>query len=216
MFYNQTDSIIKPQFLSDDVKNEEFKRITANDTFYLLVSAGFVVVWLIIHTRSTFLTLFCIFIIAFSFGITGMLCEYAVGMTYFNLFNNFATFIILGIAADDFFIFFDAWNQSGQFQAVKKDHKRRLAFTLRRSIRAMLMTSLTTSVAFLATYFSPIMPIKAFGIFSSVLVFTVFVMTCLFLPPAVIVYDTHFSSMCSCDKVKNESEGQFGHPHGGQ
>lgn len=112
-YFNKSDSLIKPLFLSNDVKNEEFRRITANDTFYLLVSAGFVVLWLIIHTRSTFLTLFCIFIIAFSFGVTGMLCEYAVGMTYFNLFNNFATFIILGIAADDFFVFFDAWNQSG-------------------------------------------------------------------------------------------------------
>lgn len=51
-------------------------------------------------------------IICFAFGTTGLICEYIVGMTYFNIFNNFAIFVILGIAADDFFVFFDAWNQS--------------------------------------------------------------------------------------------------------
>lgn len=113
MYYNSDIGILKPQFYSSEVKNEEFKRVTENDTYYLFVSVAFVMFWLLIHLKSTFLTFISMLIIAFSFGTTGLICEYIVGMTYFNIFNNFAIFVILGIAADDFFVFFDAWNQSG-------------------------------------------------------------------------------------------------------
>ena len=104
MFYNDTDAIIKPQFYSSEVRNEEFKRVTENDTYYLLVSVSFVVFWLMVHLKSFFLTFISMLIICFSFGTTGLICEYIVGMTYFNIFNNFAIFVILGIAADDFFL----------------------------------------------------------------------------------------------------------------
>lgn len=198
-------SIIKPSFFSGELRNEEFKRVAENDTYYLYVSVAFVMFWLIIHLKSFFLTFICMLIIAFSFGTTGLICEYIVGMTYFNILSNFAVFVILGIAADDFFVFFDAWNQSGQFKGVKKDNKKRLAFTLRRAARTMFMTSVTTSVAFLATFFSPIMPIRAFGIYSAILVPVLFILTCLILPAAVIIYENHFSTCFCCAKVTNKN-----------
>lgn len=49
MYYNDTDAIIKPQFYSSEVRNEEFKRVTENDTYYLFVSVAFVMIWLIVH-----------------------------------------------------------------------------------------------------------------------------------------------------------------------
>ena len=62
-----------------------------------------------LHFGSIFLALICMLIIGFSFGSTGLICEHAIGMTYFNVMNNFAIFIILGIAADDYVVLFDAW-----------------------------------------------------------------------------------------------------------
>lgn len=77
----------------------------------------------------------------------------------------------------------------------------RLAFTMRRAARTMFMTSVTTSVAFLATFFSPIMPIRAFGIYTAILVPMVFILTCMILPPAVIIYDNHFKELFCCKKT---------------
>lgn len=71
----------------------------------------------------------------------------------------------------------------------------------------MFMTSVTTSVAFLATFFSPIMPVRAFGIYSAILVPMVFILTCLILPPAVIIYDIHLSSCWCYKKVSEEKKG---------
>ena len=163
-----------------------------NDTYYLAVSIIFVAIVLIIHFKSVFLTFVSLLIICFAFGTTGFICQYIVGMTYFNIFNNFGVFMVMGIAVDDFFVFFDAWQQSAQYKGIKSDNRKRLAFTLRRSFRTIYMTSLTTSVAFLATIFSPIMPIQAFGIYSSILIPMLFILTCTVLPPAVILHEKYF------------------------
>ena len=117
-------------------------------------------------------------------------------MTYFNILNNFAIYVILGVAADDFFIFMDAWNQSEAFHDIKFDNEKRMAYTMRRASRTMFMTSCTTAVAFLATCFSPIMPIQAFGIYSAILVPMNFLLTCYFLPPCVILYEKTCKNNC--------------------
>ena len=66
-------------------------------------------IYLTIHLRSLFLSTVALVIIAFSFGVTGLICQYVIKMTYFNILNNFAIFVIVGVASDDTFIFMDAW-----------------------------------------------------------------------------------------------------------
>lgn len=94
-------------------------------------------------------------------------------------------FIILGIAADDVFVFIDAWRQSANIPLFKGDKYKRMAYTFRRASRAMLVTSSTTAAAFLANVFSPVMPVKAFGVFAGVLVPMNFFLTVMIMPSAV-------------------------------
>ena len=71
-------------------------------------------------------------------------------------------FLVLGISADDIFVFVDAWRQSERVdQSIVKhdDIHARMAYTFRRAFRTMAFTSSTTAVAFFASYFSPLMPI---------------------------------------------------------
>ena len=51
------------------------------------------------------------------------------------------------------------------------------------------MTSATTSAAFLANSFNPIMPVKSFGIYAGILVIVVYILTNLIYPPIVIWYE---------------------------
>lgn len=72
----------------------------------------------------------------------------------------------------------------------------------------MAVTSSTTSVAFFANLFSPIMPIRAFGIFAGIIVPVNFFLVVMVFPGAVIFYEKYiegrFSKMCSRDsKTKN-------------
>lgn len=107
-------------------------------------------------------------------------------------------FIVLGIAADDIFVFIDAWRQSEKIPELQGDKVRRMAYTFRRSSRAMSVTSSTTAAAFFANVFSPIMPIKSFGIFSGVIVPANFILVILIFPSAVIIYENYFLPCCQC------------------
>jgi protein dispatched 1 len=102
-------------------------------------------------------------------------------------------FIVLGIAADDIFVFIDAWRQSEKVAPMffGDDKKRRMAYAWRRSVRAMAVTSSTTSVAFFANIFSPMMPIKAFGIFAGLIIPINYFLVVTFLPPATIFFEEH-------------------------
>ena len=69
------------------------------------------------------------------------------------------------------------------------DVKRRMAYTFRRSMRAMAFTSSTTAIAFFANFFSPLMPMKSFGIFAGIIIVVNYIQVCFIFPCAVIVYE---------------------------
>jgi len=56
-----------------------------------------------------------------------------------------------------------------KFKNPEKVHER-MAYTLKRAYRQMFITSSTTSVAFLANYFSNLIPICTFGIYAAIIV----------------------------------------------
>jgi len=53
-------------------------------------------------------------------------------------------------------------------------------------------------LAFLANYFSPIIPVKAFGLFAGVAMLINYLLVILIFPPAVIVYEEHIKLKCVC------------------
>ena len=76
----------------------------------------------------------------------------------------------MGIAADDIFVYCDAWRQSELLEEISNDENRRVAYSFKRSFRAITVTSSTTAAAFLANTLSDIRPIRAFGIFAAILI----------------------------------------------
>jgi|TARA_B110000285_G_scaffold159924_1_gene178541 protein dispatched 1 len=112
-------------------------------------------------------------------------------VTYFGTLQVVAIFLVIGIAADDIFVFIDAWKQSNFVgkEVIQGDIKKRMAYAFRRGVRAMTVTSSTTAVAFFANAFSPIMPIRSFGIFTGVLIPINFLLVVMIMPPAVIYYE---------------------------
>ena len=68
-----------------------------------------------------------------------------------------------------------------------------MAYTFRRSGRAIFITSSTTAVAFFGNAFSEMMPIRAFGIFAGTIVPVNYVLVILFMPPTLIWYENNFA-----------------------
>lgn len=63
----------------------------------------------------------------------------------------------------------------------------------------MAVTSSTTSVAFFANLFSPLMPIKSFGIFAGVIIPVNYVLVVTFLPTFITIYEKNllFGKFCN-------------------
>jgi predicted RND superfamily exporter protein len=72
---------------------------------------------------------------------------------------------------------------------IRDDTRMRLAYSFRRASRATATTSSTTSAAFLANVFSPIMPIASFGIYAAVIIIVNYGLVILVLPPIIIWYE---------------------------
>lgn len=73
----------------------------------------------------------------------------------------------------------------------------------------MTITSATTAAAFYANLISPIMPIRAFGVFAGTLIPVNFLLVVIMMPPTVIYYEAylkHKKCCCCCDKKTKEGD----------
>lgn len=170
------------------------------DALFALGAAAFVFLYFVFHLRSCFMALIGMSLILMSFPLTVLICKGIFQVTYISSLHVLAVFIVLGIAADDVFVFIDAWRQSEKIlpPEIASDKRKRMAYTFRRASRAMSVTSSTTMAAFIANIFSPLMPIKSFGIYAGIIVPMQFFLVVAIFPSAVIVYEDFFGSCCDC------------------
>ena len=99
-------------------------------------------------------------------------------------------FVVVGISADDIFIFIDAWRQSAVIAPnviTPTDLYRRMSYSFKRAFRAMMFTSITTALAFFSIFFSPIMTLKSFGLFAATIVMVNFYQATFVFPLALII-----------------------------
>ena len=103
-----------------------------------------------------------------------------------------SVFVVLGVGADDIFVFFDAWRQSATLPPpISSSVTSRLTFTLRRSTAAIFNTSFTTAIAFFATGVSPIMPLAAFGTYAALAIVMNYVLIVFWWPSVMMVWEIH-------------------------
>ena len=185
-----------------------FQDIIERDMLLATGSGLFVFVFVWFHLESFFMALLALLMIMFSFPVAYLIYSGIFGITMNTSLNRISIFIVLGIAADDLFVFCDAWRQSELVKSLQGCEKRRMAYTFRRSFQAIAVTSSTTAAAFLATTASKIKPIKSFGIYAAIVVPLNFVMIVLMMPSIQIFHDRQIMPRCAkrkCCCVKKKA-----------
>lgn len=169
-----------------------FNEIGQSDSAWMGGSVVFVFFFIAWHTGSFFLASTGMVGIVLSFPLALLCYKYIYGVSFFQTLHLLVLFIIIGIGADDIFVFVDAWNQAPSqpdLPQLKHDLVMRMQWTYARASKAMFVTTLTTACAFAATGVSRIMPIATFGYFAaSVLVFNYVLVITLF-PLCVITWE---------------------------
>ena len=155
---------VKRQSYSVALHRARMNEVINEGMVWSVFSVLFVLLYIWFHLRSFFLAFFGMLIILGSFPVTQVIYRGILSVDMFAQLNKLVIFIILGIAADNIFVFCDAWRQSELISVMKDSPHRRMAYSFKRAAKAIAVTSSTTSVAFASNIMSPIVPIRAFGL----------------------------------------------------
>jgi hypothetical protein len=168
------------------------------DMAMVIFSVLFVWIWMNIHIDSAFLAAVGMFQIFLSLPVGRFFYGVIGQVKYFSILQSLVIFLVLGIGADDVFVLVDAWRQSAIDVPQLSDETdnewlmRRMVSSYGRTMQAVFNTSFTTTMAFISTAISPIMPISAFGIYASICIVVNYFFVITMTPAALIIHNKYF------------------------
>eukprot|EP00210_Caulerpa_lentillifera_P004772 g4556.t1 len=197
-------------FYNLELNDREFQRIVLSDFMWAGLSILSVWIYMLVHLGSVFLSLVGIFEIFMSFPVALFFYTPIFQIDHFSELNLLVIFILLGIGADDIFVFTDAYKQSGSVPGVDPSLQGRLMYSAARASKAVFVTSFTTMAAFFATAATPLMPMQAFGIFAALCIIFLFLINLLMMPPTLVLYAGYTPilsrTLCPCCVPENRPE----------
>ncbi|XP_074662875.1 protein dispatched homolog 1-like [Tubulanus polymorphus] len=170
-----------------------------SDMMLVIGSLVFIFGFMAFQTGSFWVTGWAVFSIVACFFSTNLIYRIVLDFQYLGTFHILSVFIILGIGADDIFVFYDTWKECGFRKYPSIAH--RLSDCYRRASAAMFFTSATTAVAFFVSGASPLLGVSSFGVFSGVLVIVNYLSVIIFFPTVVVTYHLYwekFKCCCCC------------------
>ena len=163
------------------------------DVLCAIGSIVFIFCFILGHTKSLWITGFAVLSILTSFVCTNLIYRVVLDFRYIGFFHVLTIFIVLGIGADDIYVFYDVWRNTGHEDYPTLAH--RLSDAYRKSVFSMLFTSTTTAVAFFASAISPLLATRSFGVFSGIVIIVNYISVIIYFPTVVIMYHTKFQHL---------------------
>eukprot|EP00403_Amphidinium_massartii_P029269 CAMPEP_0178392510 /NCGR_PEP_ID=MMETSP0689_2-20121128/11715_1 /TAXON_ID=160604 /ORGANISM="Amphidinium massartii, Strain CS-259" /LENGTH=1011 /DNA_ID=CAMNT_0020013085 /DNA_START=129 /DNA_END=3164 /DNA_ORIENTATION=- len=168
---------------------------------------AFVFVFLVMYayTFSLFIACFGMMQIVLSLPLSGLFYRGLFQISYFEFLHILVVYLVLGIGADDIFVLVDTFRHvddemRGSKPWTVETFRAVLKAAYLRSASAILNTSFTTAVAFLASSGSKAMPMRTCGWFAAICIVMNYVLTITFTPVVVSIWHTRFQAKgcCSC------------------
>ncbi|KFB38757.1 AGAP004140-PA-like protein [Anopheles sinensis] len=211
---NLANDLVEVVAMDMGLKNALFDECLLRDGWLIGLGGVFVVLCMWLYTGSLFVTLMTVVAVAFSLGIAYFIYSFIFELTFFPFMNLLAVIVVVGIGADDAFIFLKIWQCTivdrmkcgggivipiapSTSAACHAEVTGRggnsdtlveiMGSTLRHAALSMLVTSLTTAAAFYASYVSSITAVRCFGIFSGTAVMANYFLMVTWLPAAVSI-----------------------------
>ena len=166
-----------------------------NDSTFATFSFLTVLVFVWLHTRSIIVSVMGMLGVLASLPITMFIYTSVLNIEHMSILNFLSLFVIMGIGADDVFVFFDTYEVvANEHPDIEDDIPLRTALTYRRAGSAMLVTSVSTAASFFANWVSSLPVIREFGIFMGLVVVVNFIIVLTYFPSITICED----KWCSC------------------
>ncbi|XP_036322856.1 protein dispatched isoform X1 [Rhagoletis pomonella] len=211
LFHEWEDTDLKNelvQVVSMDLglENELFNESLLTDVWLVSLGGIFVMTCIWLYTTSIFITLMVCVAVLFSLGLAYFVYTLVFKMSFFPYMNLLAVVVIIGIGADNAFLFVKIWQCviAERFTKANSNHvtsvtdsgsehtetlQNLMASTFHHSALSMFVSSLTTATAFFASYTSSITAIKCFGVFAGTVAITNYLLMITWLPAVVCIME---------------------------
>lgn len=175
---------IKITAIDFGVKNALFDEYLLRDIKLIALGAVFVLLCICLYTSSIFLTFTTLLGIIFSLGIAYFAYTLIFKITFFPFMNLLAVIVAVGIGGDASLMVEKVWVCAKEGGAPLK---KVVTSVLDHSFLCMLVTTITTALAFFSSFVSSITAISCFSIFAGSTVVAIFLVTTLWAPACLIV-----------------------------
>lgn len=168
---------------------------------------AFVLVYLVFHTRSIFMSIMGISIVFLSIPASLVITATIGGVRELTVTFALSIFLVIGLGSDVIFVYNDFWQDSGINASPDQTYEERALEAFKRAARSSLVTSVTTSISFFANLASALKPLREFGFFMGVCVMLVWTSLFFVFVPVCIADERYFRRL-SCRRNKVAASGE--------
>jgi len=172
---------------SEEYEDEVMDEILANDMILVQGSMAVSLFFLLLNTRSLFMSLVGLLQVGFSFPVAYFFYKLVFGFSFFPFLNFLGLFVIMGIGVDDLFVVTDKWAQAARRLGDGASEVNIAAEVGPDAAFTMLLTSITTAAAFFATSVVPVAPIRLFALFMGFMVLADYLLCLVMSFPACVL-----------------------------
>nr|XP_012621866.1 protein dispatched homolog 2 isoform X2 [Microcebus murinus] len=199
------DHLITPGVLTDNytsvtgmdlgVKEELLKYYLAQDTVYPFLGLAAIFLGITLYLRSLFLALMMLLGVLGSLLVAFFLYQVVFRMAYFPFVNLAALILLSSVCTNHTLIFFDLWRLSKR-QVPSGGLAQRLGRTMHHFGYLLLVSGLTTSVAFYASYLSRLPTVRCFALYMGTAVLAHLALTLAWLPASAVLHERYLVNGC--------------------
>ncbi|KAI0222764.1 hypothetical protein LSAT2_025972 [Lamellibrachia satsuma] len=179
------------------VKQELFDKYLQDDVLWFGVALLAIMLAMWIYTTSLFLTIMAVISLFLSLEISYFVYTLVFNIRFFPFMNLLVLVILIGVGADNVFIYCKTWTLAKQEKNVGTLEKI-VSDTLKHATLSIFVTSLTTAAAFYASYVSHITALACFALFAGTTVIVNFFIVITWFPASLVVYEKWLSDCCLC------------------
>ncbi|XP_072043684.1 protein dispatched homolog 1-like [Amphiura filiformis] len=187
-FHGKTysDQYVTLKAIDFQIKFDLFDIFLFSDVLYIGIGMFFVVLILLSYTRSILITLAAIVNFELSLLMAHFFYFLIFRRAFFPFVNIVAAVLVIGVGADDTFVYVDLWRKSLSENKGADLHVI-VQKTLHHATVTMLVTSLTTAGSLYSSIISDITAVKCFGLFAGTAIMMNFVLTLTLLPAVIVI-----------------------------
>ena len=186
-----------------NVKIRVFDKYITMEIVYLVIAVIIVVLCGSMFSGSLFLGSMIFWCVAFAMCIAMFVYNRIFDIEFFPFFNITTLIFIIGIGADDVFVYTVEWVKAKHTFKIY-DEKLTTEYlikwtktALKHGGASMFVTSLTTAAAFYANISSHVTAAKCFGLFSGTVIFSNFILMITWFPCCVVVHEKYLSHLAN-------------------